>query len=213
MVTGVGVLLCALLLVASPLASTEFKRPKSFTYTFRVTAVTLDATFTAGKAKAHTTLHVDTPSRPRTLTWVNGLSPNNTNGIGPTVVTLEGRAAYSSADPTCAQTRPFHSKRPTPVVIFALSDPARLNVEKFPVAVPHPGADGGPTWAQYGKCGEPVFDWFDEANIKVPVSAFSRPTLTVTATRHSPNLGDGEGIDWTLRVTLKRLAYKLLKGK
>lgn len=213
MVTGVGVLLCALLLVASPLASTEFKRPKSFTYTFRVTAVTLDATFTAGKAKAHTTLHVDTPSRPRTLTWVNGLSPNNTNGIGPTVVTLEGRAVYSSADPTCAQTRPFHSKRPTPVVIFALSDPARLNVEKFPVAVPHPGADGGPTWAQYGKCGEPVFDWFDEANIKVPVSAFSRPTLTVTATRHSPNLGDGEGIDWTLRVTLKRLAYKLLKGK
>jgi hypothetical protein len=35
----------------------------------------------------------------------------------------------------------------------------------------------------------------------------------VTASRHSPNLGDGEGIDWTLRVTLKRLAYKQLKGK
>jgi hypothetical protein len=154
-VTAASTLLCALLVVASPLASTEFKRPKSFTYTFRVTAVTLDATFTAGKAKAHTTLHVDAPSRSRTLTWVNGLSPNNTNGIGPTVVTLEGQAVDSSPDPTCAQTRPFHSTYPTPVVIFALTDPARVYVQKFPVAVPRPGADGGPQWAQYGKCGEP----------------------------------------------------------
>lgn len=205
--------LCALVLVASALGSTEVKRPKSFTYTFRVTAVNLDATFTTGKAKAHTTLHVDAPSRPRTLTWVTGLRPNNTNGIGPTVVTLVGHAVYSSPDPTCASTRPFHSKRPTPVAVFAFTDPARVYVQKFPVAVAHPGADGGPTWAQYGKCGTPVFDWFEDATVNVPVSHLDRPTLTVRATRHSPNLGDGEGIDWTLRVTLERIAYKLLKSK
>src|SRR5262249_309703 len=144
-----GVVVCALLIGASAVASTEIKRPKSFTYTFRVTAVNLDATFTTGKAKAHTTLHVAAPSRPTTLTCVTGHSPNNTNGIGPTVVTLEGQAVYSSADPTCGSTRAFHSKHPTPVAILAFTDPATVYVQKFPLAVAHPGADGGPTWAQY----------------------------------------------------------------
>jgi len=208
----VCLLVCALV-AASAVASTEIKRPKSFTYTFRITAVTLDATFTTGKAKAHTTLHIDAPSRPRTLTWVTGQRPNNTNGIGPTTVTLEGQAVYSSSDPTCTRTRPFHSKHPTPVAIFAFTDPATLYVQKFPLAVAHPGADGGPTWAQYGKCGMPVFDWFEIANIKIPVSAFSRPSFTATASRHSPNLGDGEGLDWTLEVKVKRISYKLLNSK
>jgi hypothetical protein len=34
----------------------------------------------------------------------------------------------------------------------------------------------------------------------------------VTATRDSPNLGDSEAIDWTLKITVKRIAFKLFRA-
>jgi hypothetical protein len=179
-----------------------------FSFTFRISSATLVATYTLRGAQAATTLHIAAPTPAEQLAWVG--KPNGENVRTPRV-TFVGESDYTSADPSCASTRPFHSQHPTPVALFTFGNSIHVTVQRFPLATTSDGVDNGDTVASAPRCGASVFDFYDDADVVVPFRDLSRPSFTVTATRHTPDLGSGQAVDWTLTVTVRSLDFHLLK--
>jgi len=182
----------------------------TYAYTFRITSVTLVSTYTLRGAQAVTTLHGDAPTPAREVSWTGVRSGERTKAPR---IAFVGQAQYSSADPTCASTRPFHSLHPTQLYVTAGATALRIMVVRFPLSAMSDGVDNGSTDTSAPKCGASLFSFYDDANITVPLSELGKRSFTVTATRHTPDLGYGQGIDWTLTMTVQSVAFHLLKKK
>lgn len=203
-------MLLVLLSTAGYAAAATAKDVHPFAYTFRITSVTVTATFTHGASKVSTNLHLEAPPKQHTLTW---LGPENSNaypsGSVGTLVTLAGEAVYTSPDSTCAKTLKIHW-HPIPVGFSTSGGPIYVSVTKFPLAIAIPGPDSGtPFNPEVGRCGKPKVHWFDNANGFLPLSVLRRPGFTASDHRKQ-RLEDQESIDWTLQVKVQRIRYKAL---
>lgn len=202
--------LVALVFVVSCTAGASAKNSQPFAYTFRISAVTVTATFTHGDSTVRTQLHLEAPSQQRTLIWLGPKAPNsNTNGVGPSRISLVGKATYTSPDPSCTQELDVRSSRSRPIlaVLFFFGTRLHVKVHKFPLATARPGRDGTPSDPSLDGCGKPVVDWYDNANAYFPPSVFQKPSFTATA-HLNEKFEDGEAVDWTLRMTVKRVRYR-----
>ena len=83
----------------------------------------------------------------------------------------------------------------------------RVEVGDFPIARALTGQDSGSAFSGVGnRCGKAEVRWYDSGKATVPMSVLTKPQFVVVASRHE-KLEDGEAIDWTLKLTVKRLRY------
>ena len=213
----VGVVLAAFVVPAATghAAGTASGTPP-FRYVFRITALDVTATLTAGNAKTDVRLRLDGPSRKKRLSWYGDKPLLPPALMADAAMHLHGEATYSSPDPTCAQTldyrpSPSHPVRSDLWIGQQISHgPLRLYVavRKFPLAIPVPGQDAGIESSE--RCGKPQVRWYDDADGTLPLRVFSKPSFTFVAHRKE-RFDEGGGIDsidWTLRMTVKRLRYQ-----
>jgi hypothetical protein len=212
---GLLQLLGAVIVLASSASVAAGAGPKAgqpLAYSFRITVLDVTATFTKGKSTVKTRLRLEGPSRERTLVWVGRKLGPSMSGIGPTLVSLAGEATYSSPDPGCSGKLALRSSRArsVPVTLFYFGTRVHVYVQKFPLATVLPGRDSGVSDdPSLGRCGTPLFDWYETANIFRPPAVFRSPSFTVTAQRKE-RFEDGEAIEWTLRMTVKRIRLRLI---
>ena len=211
-----------LILVSSPAGQAAPARTQAtppFKYLFRVTALTMTSTLTYQQSKATTTYRLERPSESRWLTYLGrkplpGARPRFT---AAPVLPVVAKATYSSADPTCTQTIEFRpsKRRPLQARLFlshtwTASPRVRITMDNVPLASPAPGKDSGDP-NQKGKCGKPVFDWFDNAVDVVPASLLSKPSFTMTFERTERFTDPGiESIDWTVKMVVHRVRYRTI---
>ena len=190
-----------------------------FKYLFRVTALTMTSTLTYQQSKATTRYRLERPSESRWLTYLGrkplpGARPRQT---AAPVLPVVASATYSSADPSCTQTIEFRpsKRRPLQARLFlthtwTASPRVRVSMDNVPLAAPAPGKDSGDP-NQQGKCGKPVFDWFDNAAEVVPASLLSKPSFTMTFQRKERFADPGiESIDWTVKMVVQRVRYRTI---
>jgi len=83
-------------------------------------------------------------------------------------------------------------------------------LRNVPLASPNPGTDSGDP-NQQGRCGKPVFDWFDNAEDVLPGSVLPKPSFTMTFQRKERFSDPGiESIDWTVRIVVQRVRYRTI---
>jgi len=192
---------------------------KPFKYTYRVTDLTVEAQYTAFGAKATSRLWLDGPSKMKWVSWF-GPNPKRLPGtlISVAALYLTGEATYSSLDPSCASSLEYKTSKSHPVRSSFLLDtrnPRRLRlrveVQKFPIARAFPGKDGGPEMSEHpNRCGKALVRWYDEAEGVLPTSAMTRPSFVFTDSLRLKLEEFGETIEWTLRMTVKRIRYHLI---
>ena len=79
--------------------------------------------------------------------------------------------------------------------------------EFFKLAEPIPGQDAGLPFSGSERCGDLEVGWYDNADGTAPLSVFQKPVYTFVDRRHA-RLDEPEGsVDWTVRMTVKRLMY------
>ena len=192
---------------------------KPFKYTYRVIALEVDAEYRAAGSTATTHLRLDGPSKER---WISWFGPKPKGGV-PTQVSvavlyLTGQASYSSPDPSCASKFTYKSSSSHPVRSVLLVDTVtsknlriRVDVGDFPIARALRGQDSGSAYSGYSnRCGKAEVRWYDTATAIVPASVMTKPRFVVVANRHEKFGEDNESIDWTLKMTVKRLRYHLI---
>ena len=80
-------------------------------------------------------------------------------------------------------------------------------VPNFPLAEPIPGQDSGLPFTGSAQCGKPEVRWYDNADGMLPLSFLQKPSMTFVAHRQE-RLDEPTGsVEWTLRMTVKRLSY------
>jgi hypothetical protein len=189
-----------------------------FKYLFRVTALAMTSTLTYQQSKAITRYRLERPSESRWLTYLGrkplpGARPRQTAApVFPAVAT----ARYSSSDPTCTQTIEFRpsQRRPLQARLFLGQYGAQVRVQvsldNVPLAAPAPGKDSGDP-NQQGRCGKPVFDWFDNATDVLPASVLPKPSFTMTFQRRERFTDPGiESIDWAVKMVVQRVRYRTI---
>ena len=76
--------------------------------------------------------------------------------------------------------------------------------------MPYPGKDSGDP-NQQGRCGRPVFDWYDDATDVLPASVLPKPSFTMTFRRKETFEDPGiESIDWTVKMVVQRVSYRTI---
>ena len=215
-ITAIVVVVASALVL--PAAAGNVKGPP-FKYVFKVTALDVDGTYTAHGSTASSHLHLDGSSKKK---WISWFGPKPTLGPGTLISTaalyLTGQASYSSPDQSCASKFTYKSSRSHPVrAVFVLDTftfkdlRIRVDVEKFPIARALPGQDSGGAFSGTGdRCGKAEVRWFDTAHAIVPASVLTNAQFAVVASRHETFEDDGEAIDWTMKLTVKRLRYHLI---
>jgi hypothetical protein len=200
---------------ARPAATPPFK------YQFRVTALTMTSTLTYRQSKVVTRYRLERPSEARWLTYLGthplpGARPRQ---YAAPIVPVVATATYSSSDPSCTQSIEYRpsSRRPLQAGIFLgqIGANVRVQVElrKVPLGVPFPGTDSGDP-AQKGRCGKPVFDWWDNAKQYLPATVLPKPSFTMTFQRKETFQDPGiESIDWAVKMVVQRVSYRTINCK
>jgi hypothetical protein len=189
-----------------------------FKYLFRVTALTMTSTLPYQQSKATTRYRLERPSESRWLTYLGrkplpGARPRQ---YAAPVLPVVATATYSSSDPTCTQTIEFRpsKRRPLQAGLFLGQYGAqvrvRVTMDNVPLAAPAPGKDSGDP-NQQGRCGKPVFDWYDNAAEVHPASVLAKPSFTMTFQRKVRFTDPGiESIDWTVKMVVQRVRYRTI---
>jgi hypothetical protein len=205
-----------LALVAAPLAgSTAAKDVPPFSYTFRITSITVNGTFTHGTESAATTLHLATLPPQRSLTWTGKVGGGMYNGVGNTRVQLAGTITYSGLAPLC-QDGTVHASMPPSYSVVAgiylgdarnavVTHPTiRLEFGKFAIGDIYPGANG--------KCAN-ALDFYQYAEDVKPFSVINASGFTFHA-HHLESFADDVFTDnvktvfqWTATVTVRKIRY------
>lgn len=218
---AVALLGFSLILVSSSAgqaASARTQATPPFKYLFRVTALTMTSTLTYQQSKATTRYRLEHPSESRWLTYLGrkplpGARPRYT---AAPVLPVVAKATYSSADPTCTQTIEFRPSKRRPLQArlflgqFGAQVRVRITMDNVPLAAPAPGKDSGDP-NQIGRCGKPVFDWFDNATDVLPATVLPKPSFTMTFQRKETFTDPGiESIDWTVKMVVQRVRYRTI---
>ena len=213
---GLGLILASSSVGQAAPARTEDTPP--FKYLFRVTALTMTSTLTYQQSKTTTTYRLERPSESRWLTYLGrkplpGARPRFT---AAPVLPVVAKATYSSSDPTCTQTIEYRPSKRRPLQArlflgqFGEQVRVRVTMDNVPLAAPAPGKDSGDP-NQTGKCGKPVFDWYDNATYAAPASALAKPSFTMTFQRKERFTDPGiESIDWTVKMVVQRVRYRTI---
>jgi hypothetical protein len=217
-----GIATGAVLVLVAPAghaARSAAEASKPFKYTYRITALDVDAEYRAAGSTATTHLRLDGPSKKR---WISWFGPKPMGGaptqVSAAVLYLTGQASYSSPDPSCFSKFTFTSSRSHPVrsvlsVDTVTSKKLRIRVEvgQFPIARALRGQDSGSAFSGYeNRCGKAEARWYDNAQAIVPAAAMTKPSFVVVANRHEKFAEDNESIDWTLKMTVMRERYHLI---
>jgi hypothetical protein len=202
------------LLLAPAAGSKATKDVPPFSYTFRITSITVNGTFTHGTESAATTLHLSKPPPQRSLTWTGKVGGGMYNGVGNTRVYLAGAITYSGLDPVCTGTVQAAMPPSYPVIASVYLGDARnavvthptirLEFAKFAMASVYPGPNG--------KCRN-ALDWYQYAEDVKPFSVINGSGFTFHAHHHESFADDvfpdnGQTVfQWTATVTVKKVRY------
>jgi hypothetical protein len=208
--------LVLLLALAPGAGSQSAKDVPPFAYTFRITSITINGTFTHGTESATTTLHLAQPAKQRTLSWwgKHGVGGGMYNGDAGTRVYLDGTVTYSGLDPVCSGTVSVAMPRSYSVVagiyLGDARDPVvthptiRLELSKFAIADIYPGANG--------QCRNALTFYQDAQDVK-PLSILQAPGITFHA-NHQESFDDDAFTDgmktqfgWTLTMNVRKIRY------
>ncbi len=191
--------------VAAPAAT---KDVQPFAYTYRVTSVTVTGTFTFEDASTTTRIHLTRPSRNVSMAWRGKRDGGLHNGVGATAVAFVGEATHTSNDPACNKTLSVTSKSVTPLVSMVLTNArgrvvtnptVHVRVGKFPLVTGYP--------ARNGVCGKVKRDWWDVASRTFPYRILKQRSFVFTK-QYKETFDDGEAIDWTLELKVKRIRFQ-----
>jgi hypothetical protein len=208
-------LVLGLSLVLAPAAGSKAtKDVPPFSYTFRITSITVNGTFTHGTESAATTLHLATLPPQRSLTWTGKVGGGMYNGVGNTRVQLAGTITYSGLDPVCTGT--VHAAMPPSYSVVAsiylgdarntvVTHPTlRLELGRFAIGDIYPGANG--------KCTN-ALDFYQDAQDVKPFSMINASGFTFHA-HHLESFADDAFSDnlktvfrWTAAVTVRKIRY------
>jgi hypothetical protein len=182
--------------------------PAPFVYTFQVTSVSLDATFTSGAATATTELHLAVLPKRKSLSWWGPKNHSNANGSVSAVIRLAGTATYSGLGACDATVSLETSRWKTPIfaslgLAHAREGPAAratvtASAGRFPLATTYPRRGGG--------CENGALPWWEGGYKDVPLSVLHKSSFSLT-THDSKNIEDGATLEWTVKMTVKKLAY------
>jgi hypothetical protein len=214
----------AVLLLVAPAgnaAETAAGVTKPFKYTYRITDLTVNAEYKTYGSKATSVLRLDEPSK---LKWISWFGPDAKGRAGTylsvAALYLTGEARYSSPDPSCASHLQYKTSKSHPVtatVQLYRFNPLRLRVvvRKFPVARAYVGRDSGPeTSGEDDRCGTADMGLYETAQQFVFPEALKKPSFVLTdslRTSWPTDFIPGEdSIDWTLKMTVKRVRYHLI---
>jgi hypothetical protein len=183
----------------------------SFVYSYQVTAVTLNATFTKGAATATTELHLSSLPRRKSLSWWGKKNYSNANGSSSAVIRLAGTATYVGLDPACNGTVTLDPSRWPPIFAGLGVKNARNRVVtspkisvaagRFPLATIYPRRGGA--------CEAGALPWYEGGVVDRPLSILRQPRFTFTAS-YRKTFEDGSALEWTVGMTVRRLSYRLL---
>jgi hypothetical protein len=181
----------AVVLVLAPAAGSKAtKDVPPFSYTFRITSISVNGTFTHGTESAATTLHLARQPPQRSLTWTGKVGGGMFNGVGNTRVYLAGTVTYSGLDPACNAT--VQASMPPSYSVIAgiylgdarntvVTHPTiRLEFGKFAIGDIYPRT--------VGKCPNGL-TWYQYAEDAKPFSVINAPAFTFHA-RHSESFAD-----------------------
>jgi hypothetical protein len=202
------------LVVAPSAASNATKEVPPFSYTFRITSISINATFSHGTASAATVLHLATLPRQRSLTWVGKNGGSMYNGVGSTRVQLAGQIAYSGLEPLCSGTVDAAMPRNYSVVASIYLGDARnavvthptirLEFGKFAIGDIYPGRNG--------KCAN-ALTFYQYAQDVKPFSVIGLPGFTFHS-HHAESFDDDaftDGlkttVEWSATVTVRKVGY------
>jgi hypothetical protein len=207
--------LAVVLVVAPTAGSKATKDVPPFSYTFRITSITVNGTFTHGTESAATTLHLATAPPQRSLTWTGKVGGGMYNGVGNTRVYLAGSITYTGLDdPACNVTVQASMPRSYSVIAGIYLGDARNAVVTHPTIRLEFGkfAIGDIYARQVGKCPTGL-TWYQYAEDVKPFSVVNVSGFTFHA-RHSESFADDAFTDngtttvqWTATVTVKKIRY------
>jgi len=211
----VPVMFALALVVAPGAASGTAKEVPPFAYTFRITSISINATFSHGTASAATVLHLATLPRQRSLTWVGKNGGSMYNGVGNTRVQLAGKITYSGLEPLCSGT--VDAAMPPSYSVVAsiylgdarnavVTHPTiRLEFGKFAIGDIYPGRNG--------KCAN-ALTFYQYAQDVKPFSVIGASGFAFHA-HHVESFDDDaftDGlqtkVEWSATVTVRKVAYQ-----
>ena len=201
----------ALVLSGSTAASTT-KDVVPFIYTFQVTSVDVHAVFAQGAATATTDWHLASLPRRKSLSWWGKKNYSNANGAVSTLLRLAGTATYAGLAATCNTTVTLDSTRwKYPIFASMIVGNARdavvthptlgIGVGRFPLATIYP--------ARGGACENGALPWWDGANGSLPLDTVRKTSFSFNA-HGSKNIEDGATVDWTVKMRVRRVAYRVI---
>lgn len=209
--TILGLGLGAVLATAGAAASSSSKEVAPFSYTYRVTSLTVVGTFTMGDATTTTHIKYRTPSRSVNMSWWGRRDARLYNGVGAITTAFAGSATHTSGDPKCARTLDVSSAGYSPSVALALTG-ARdhpvtnptiyVRVGKFPLVTGYPVRPDG-------TCGKVARDWWDSAKQVFPFRILKQSGFTMNV-HYQEAFDDGEAIDWTMKMTVRRVRLRAI---
>jgi hypothetical protein len=198
---------------------------KPFAYEFRLVDFTMTATLTFSGTQATTRYKLDRPSKPLKISYLGPgpkRSPNaffRTWTVAP--VTSAATGTYTSPDPACTRTINYKAAARRTRVFFRW-EPRLWNppggvkrisaeVERIPLAEPHPGQDVGGDGALPDKCGKPVFgEWYQhEATAYAPIGLLATKSRVTAKGHHKERFTDPgiESIEWDITAVLQRIRH------
>lgn len=205
--------LVAVLATAGVAAPSATKDVQPFVYTFRVTSITVTGTFTFEDASTTTRIRLTKPSGKVSMVWRGKRDGGLHNGSGGTAVAFVGEATHTSNDPSCSRTLAVTSSSVTPLVSLGLGGARNrvvtnptvfVRVGKFPLVTGYPARDG--------VCGKVKRDWWDVASRIHPFRILKQKTF-VFRKHYQEAFDDGEAINWTLEMTIRRIRFQPISCK
>jgi hypothetical protein len=203
------------LVLAPGAASRAMKDVPPFAYTFRITSISVNGTFSHGTASAATVLHLATLPRQRTLTWLGKTAGGLYNGVGNTRVQLAGKITYSGLEPVCSGTVDAAMPRSYSVVASIYLGDARNPVVTHPTIRLEFGklAIGDIYPGRNGKCTNALTFYQYGQDVK-PFGIIGVPGFTFHA-HHAESFADdafADGlktdVEWSATVTVRKIGYQ-----
>jgi hypothetical protein len=183
-----------------------------FIYTFQVRAVQVHAVFAQGGATATTDWHLASLPKRKSLSWWGKKNYSNANGAVSALLRLTGTATYAGLPGTCNTTVTLDSTRwKYPIFASMIVGNARdavvthptlgIGVGRFPLATIYP--------ARGGACENGALPWWDGANGSLPLGTVRKASFSFSA-HSSKNIEDGATVDWTVKLSVRRIAYRAI---
>lgn len=200
------------LAVSGSSAASVAKDVRPFIYTFQVTSVQMHAVFTQGAGTATTDWHLSALPRRKSLSWWGKKNYSNANGAVSAVLHLAGTATYSGLAAACNTTVALESSRFRQPIFAGLivgnaRDPVvthpTLGVDagRFPLATIYPRSGGA--------CENGALPWWEGSAANLPLGVVHKGSFAITM-HDSKSIEGGASLEWTIKMTVRRLAYRLI---